>query len=74
VDYGIIGIEINGKPLNKTFNGYIPEKVEAEEIDLGNRNLMKGENTITLIIKGKDKKAKPGFMAGIDYIKLVMEQ
>jgi hypothetical protein len=69
VDYGIIGFEINGKPVNKTFNGYIPAKVEATEINLGNHNLPRGENIFTLLIKGKDKNAKPGFMAGIDYLK-----
>jgi hypothetical protein len=74
VDYGIFGIEINGIPLNKTFNGYIPEKVEAVEIDLGNHKLIQGENIISLEIRGKDKKAKPGFMAGIDYLKFTREK
>lgn len=69
VDYGIIGFEINGKPVKRTFNGYIPENVDAQEIDLGRWQLNKGENIFTIIIKGKDKSAKPGFMAGIDYLK-----
>lgn len=68
VDYGIMSYEINEEPLNKTFNGYIPENVEASEIDLGQAWLKKGENKFTIVIKGKDKNAKPGYMAGIDYL------
>jgi hypothetical protein len=70
VDYGIIGFEINGKPVGRIFNGYIPEKVEYSKTDLGTYYLNTGENIITIIIKGKDKNAKPGYMAGIDYLVL----
>jgi hypothetical protein len=69
VDYGIVSYEINEEPVNKVFNGYIPEKVDAAEIDLGQAWLKKGENVFTIVIRGKDKNAKPGFMAGIDYLK-----
>jgi hypothetical protein len=73
-DYGIIGFEINGKPVNGTFNGYIPKDVKATEIGLGDIKLLKGENIFTVIIKGKDKNAKPGYMAGIDYLKFTMKK
>jgi hypothetical protein len=69
VDYGIIGFEINGKPLNIIFNGYIPERGVSTDLDLGNHFLMKGDNFFTMVIKGKDKNAKPGLMAGVDYLK-----
>jgi hypothetical protein len=71
VDYAIIGFEINGQHVNKTFNGYIPDQVKSEETDLGSWAMQKGDNILTLVIKGKDKKAKPGFMAGIDYLKFI---
>jgi hypothetical protein len=69
VDYGIISFEINGKPAGSLFNGYNPENVRFTDVNLGSWPLKKGENTFTLLIRGADKNAKPGFMAGIDCIK-----
>jgi len=74
VDYGILSFRINDKPIMTTFNGFFPDGVKAVPFDFGMHEIRAGENTITLIIKGKDPNAHPGNMAGIDYIKFELIQ
>ena len=69
VDYGIIQVKINGKPAGGTFNGYMPDGVKAFPFPLGTFLIKEGENIITMKIMGKDPQAKPGYMAGIDFLK-----
>jgi hypothetical protein len=70
VDYGIIQVYINGEKAGTSFNGFAPEGVQTDWHDLGNHLLEKGENTIAIRIVGKDPRARPGNMAGIDYLKI----
>lgn len=67
-DYGIIRFEINGTPLQKSFNGYYPDGVKTAPFNFGIHEIHAGENTLTVTVTGKDPKAKAGNMAGIDCI------
>lgn len=68
VDYGIIQISINGIPVGSKFDGYMENGVKAYEVDLGSQVLSEGENILSIKILGANKNAKPGNMAGIDWL------
>lgn len=68
VDYGIIQLYINGVPVGPKINGFNKTAVAPLEINLGTHVLSAGENIFSVKILGADKNAKPGNMAGIDYI------
>jgi hypothetical protein len=68
-DYGIIQLYLDGSPLGIEFNGYYAEGVRAVEVDLGSRVINEGEHILTVKIMGADANAKPGNMAGIDWVK-----
>jgi hypothetical protein len=68
IDYGIIQIYINGVSVGKKFNGFYPEGVIPVEHALATRMLSEGENIISVKLLGSDEKARPGNMAGIDYL------
>ena len=68
IDYGIIQLYINGKPAGAKFNGFYESSVIPFKVELGKHTLNDGENTLLVKIMGADKNAKPGNMAGIDYI------
>lgn len=67
-DYGMINFLVNGQKSGVTFNGYIPSGVETRKVILGTFDLKRGINMLSVIIAGSDKRAKPGNMAGIDYL------
>ncbi|MCG6189549.1 glycoside hydrolase family 172 protein [Maribellus maritimus] len=69
VDYGIIQLYLNGVVLHHKINVFNRDKVVPFEIDLGMHVLSEGENIFSLKILGADKNAKPGNMAGIDFIR-----
>ena len=64
-DYGIVGFELNANRAGADFNGYTDGE-EVVEWPLGNHIMLEGENILTMIIKGSDRRAQPGNMAGID--------
>jgi hypothetical protein len=68
VDYGIIQISINGIPVRPKFDGYIETGVKPFQINLGTQVLSEGENILSIKILGANKNAKPGNMAGIDWL------
>lgn len=68
IDYGIIQIYINGKPAGEKFNGFYEAGVIPFMVDLGKHELNAGENSLSIKIMGADKNAKPGNMAGIDWV------
>ncbi|QGY47371.1 DUF2961 domain-containing protein [Maribellus comscasis] len=69
VDYGIIQLYLNGVVLHDKINAFNRDKVIPIEIDLGMHVLSEGENIFSVKILGADKNAKPGNMAGIDFIR-----
>ena len=68
VDYGIIQIYLNGIPVGKKINGFYENGVKPFQVKLGTHVLNEGENILSVKIIGSDKRAKPGNMAGIDYL------
>ena len=68
VDYGIIQLYLNGTPVGPKFDGYIASGVKAVPVDLGTQVLSEGENILSVKILGANKSAKPGNMAGIDWL------
>lgn len=70
-DYGIIQLYINDKPAGGRFNGYNEDGVIPFEVNLGQHTLKKGDNTLSIRLLGSDDKAKPGNMAGIDYLQFI---
>ena len=68
IDYGIIQLYLNGEKAGAQFNGFYEDGVIPVEHVLGAHVLSKGENILTIEITGADKNAKPGNMAGIDFL------
>ena len=68
-DYGKIKIILNGRTIAKSIDGYNKSGVDYFQVNLGTSALKEGENILSLKITGADKHAKPGNMAGIDYLK-----
>lgn len=71
VDYGIIQFYINGIAVGPKFDGYIESDVKAFEVELGTHILSEGENILSIKILGANKNAKPGNMAGIDFMQFI---
>jgi len=69
-DYGNFKIIINDKAWAGNFNGY-NTKVISEKVELGEFFLNKGKNVLKVQLTGKDPKAIPRYMVGIDCIKVV---
>lgn len=67
-DYGIIQLFLDDQPIGRQFNGYNPEDVTTQQVNLGSHTLSDGEHTLSIKIVGADEKAKPGNMAGIDWL------
>ena len=66
-DYGILSFGINAEKAGPVFNGYADGE-EVTEVYLGEHILLEGENIFTVTLEGSDERAKPGNMAGIDYL------
>jgi len=64
-DYGIMAFEINANRAGADFNGYTDGE-EVIEWYLGNHIMLEGENILTVINKGSDRRMEAGNMAGID--------
>jgi len=67
-DYGIVRLFLNDTPVVNSFNGYHAEEVAIEQVSLGSHVLKAGENTLSVKVLGRDDRAKPGNMAGIDVL------
>jgi hypothetical protein len=70
-DYGIINIEIDGKPLRKEIDLYnSPDVISSGELNLGKPKLDAGPHTLALVIAGANPAAVRAFMVGLDYVRL----
>jgi hypothetical protein len=68
-DYGIIQFFLNGVPVGPRFNGFHADGVITEQVKLATQTLIEGEHILSVKIVGADSNAKPGNMAGIDWVK-----
>src|SRR4029434_989896 len=57
VDYAMVQFYVNDQKAGQVFDGYHDGVVPADEMDLGEFDLKKGQNTLTLEIVGANEKA-----------------
>ena len=70
-DYGIINVVLDDKPVATAWDGYNgPKVVHSDELDWGTHELSAGEHQLTITISGKHADAVPGYMVGVDYVRL----
>jgi len=70
-DYGIIDVVLDDKPVATAWDGYNgPKVIHSDELDWGTHELSAGEHQLTITISGKHADAVPGYMVGVDYVRL----
>jgi putative heme-binding domain-containing protein len=70
-DYGIFSINLDGRPVASTFDGYNADRViHTDEQDWGTHQLSAGDHQLTFTITGMNAAAVPGYMLGLDYVRL----
>lgn len=70
-DYGIIDVTLGDKPVATAWDGYNgPKVIHSDELDWGTHELSPGNHMLTFTIAGKHADAVPGYMVGIDYVRL----
>ena len=71
-DYGIFQVYLDDVKLAGPFNLYSPD-VTLGEVSFGNCSLGPGSHRLVFEIVGADPRARPRYMLGLDYVKLVQE-
>lgn len=66
-DYGIVRLDLDGRPLAFPFDAYSPRVGSAERIAFGEADLNAGSHVVRLTITGKNPAAR-GYCAGLDYL------
>ncbi len=69
-DYAQIQLYINDRKAGEVIDLYAPGAEITEEIDLGEFDLNKGRNHLTVEIVGANEAAKKRYIIGIDYIRI----
>lgn len=70
-DYGIIEVALDDKPVASNWDGYNgPKVIHSDELDWGTHELIPGDHVLTFTITGKYADAVPGYMVGLDYLRL----
>lgn len=70
-DYGILDVALDDKTVVKGWDGYnTPKVIHSGELDWGTHELAAGQHTLTLTLTGKHADAVPGYMVGLDYLRL----
>lgn len=69
-DYGIVQIDLDGKPLGQPIDLYNPEVTLAEPFVSEPISISSGDHHLTFKITGANPKALKAYMVGIDYVKL----
>jgi hypothetical protein len=68
-DFGQLRIQVDGKEVAATFDGYGPTVVPSGSFPVGSFDLGPGPRKVSFMIVGKNGNAT-GFLAGIDFIRL----
>jgi hypothetical protein len=69
-DYGIAQFTLAGKALGAPFDGYAQHVQTTGAFEFGTVDLGAGDAELRCELVGKNEKAKPRFMVGIDYLRL----
>jgi len=71
-DYGIVQVRIDDETLGSPIDGFNnPDVITTGVMNFEPRKLTKGNHKLTFEITGKHPDAVPGFMVGVDYVRLV---
>ncbi|MGC8643640.1 MAG: hypothetical protein ACP5XB_27595, partial [Isosphaeraceae bacterium] len=70
-DYGIVALELDGKPLGEEIDLYapFPSVIHTGEMPLGKVALDEGAHTLSIILKGKNAQSS-NYLVGMDWLKL----
>jgi hypothetical protein len=69
-DFGVVRIELGGKEVAESFDGYAPRVSTSGPLDLGEVELPAGEVELVFTLLGGNAKAKPRRMVGFEYVRL----
>ncbi len=70
LDYGIVQLTIGDEPAGQPLDLYNKSVTVSDEIPLGVFSLQAGDNRLTAEIVGANPEAVPGYMFGLDYLRL----
>ncbi|MCU0708042.1 MAG: c-type cytochrome [Pirellula sp.] len=71
-DYAIVQISLDDAPLGEPIDGFnAPDVITTGLLKFPIRQLTSGKHTLQVKILGKHPEAVPGYMVGIDFLKLV---
>ena len=70
-DYGIVKLELDGKPLSKDIDLYapFPSVIHTGDVPLGTATLDAGSHTLSIILTGKNARST-NYLVGMDWLKL----
>ena len=69
-DYAVVRLSLDGKPLGEPIDLYNPTVIRTEPIPLGTVELAGAEHVLGVEIVGKNEKAVPSYMFGLDEVLL----
>jgi len=69
-DFGRVRASLAGRPLGEVFDGYAPSVQPSAPFDGGVHALEAGARPLALELVGRDPRALPRMMVGLDYVKL----
>ena len=70
-DYAIAQFRVNGVKVGEPIDLYNPEVIPTGAVEIGSIDLKTGTHVVEIEIVGKNDKADPGYMVGIDRLRLV---
>ncbi|HLQ43490.1 MAG TPA: c-type cytochrome, partial [Planctomycetaceae bacterium] len=72
-DYGVVQLLIDGEKLGGPIDCFnVPDVITTGVLTFEPRKLGKGHHTLSFEIVGKHPDAAPGFMVGVDYVRLTV--
>lgn len=71
-DYAVLGAEVDGKASSVRIDGYAPQVMRGEAVDLGTFAMLPGAHKVSFMIIGKNPQSQ-GYLVGIDRIQLEPE-
>lgn len=70
-DYAVVEFFLDGKEIHEPMDFYDSSVQVSSEIELGEFVLTKGAHELSIRISGKNAKATPALMVGVDYLSLM---
>ena len=70
-DYGIIQFRVDGVKVGEPVDLYSPNVIPTGAMEIGTVSLKAGKHVVEVEIVGKNEKAIPEYMVGIDRLQLI---